>query len=109
MQPESAFASLRKQGKQMHSFQTKWYRDFHWLTFCTTQNKVFCFYCRQARQKGMAKSTLQGQEAFMNQGFDKLKNALDAFRNHEKSHVHRESLYVQQAQKAPSVAAQLVG
>ena len=32
------------------NFQPQWYKQFTWLTICTSSNKAFCLYCRYAVQ-----------------------------------------------------------
>ena len=57
-QPKTGFdATKRKQGKQNRLFNSAWYRDFSWLTFCVSQQKAFCFYCRKAAATGILFST----------------------------------------------------
>ena len=41
-------SSKKKQGSQIQTFQKSWLKTHPWLSYCTTRNVVFCFYCRNA-------------------------------------------------------------
>lgn len=82
----------KQQGSQSRSFCSVWFKHHEWLTFCTTQNKAFCFYCRSANAKGLLTSQLKYESAFIKKGFDNWKKAKQKFNQHQKSVAHRESL-----------------
>ena len=70
----------KKQGKQSRTFQKSWFDHHRWLTYCTTRNRVFCFYCHKVKLQGGL-----------------------TFREHEKSQCHREACMKYEASNKPSV------
>ena len=75
----------KRQGKQNRSFNTGWYRDHKWLSFCTSQGKVFCFYCRKAACEGLLPSGSRIDSSLITIGLDNWKKAKDKFKAHEKA------------------------
>ena len=57
------------------SLNPKWYKDFKWLHYCASQNKVFCHYCRQCYVKGQLTMTKKYEDAFVREGFNNWKKA----------------------------------
>ena len=107
-QPKTGFdATKRKQGKQNRLFNSAWYRDFSWLTFCLSQQKAFCFYCRKAAATGILFSTTRADSTLITKGFNNWKKAQEKFRAHEKSQIHREACLKVSLAKQPSVTTQL--
>ena len=106
-QPRAMLHTKKRQGKQNRSFNTRWYRDHKWLSFCTSQGKVFCFYCRKAACDGLLPSGSRTDSTLIAIGFDNWKKAKDKFRTHEKSQIHRDALFAHRAHKQPPVTAQL--
>ena len=83
--------SKRKQGKQSRVFQSAWFDEHKWLTFCCTRNKAYCYYCRAAVSRGLINFSKKGKSAFVTSGFDNWKKAKERFREHEQSQVHCEA------------------
>lgn len=106
-QPRAMLHTKKRQGKQNRSFNTNWYRDHKWLSFCTSQGKVFCFYCQKAACDGLLPSGSRTDSTLITTGFDNWKKAKDKFRAHEKSQTHRDALFAHRAHKQPPVTAQL--
>ena len=73
------------------NFQSKWYVTFPWLTVCTTIKKVLCLYCRYASQHSLLTFSKMGESAFTETGFRNWRKAVEKFKCHECSHVHREA------------------
>lgn len=73
------------------NFQSQWYASFPWLTVCISQKKVFCQYCWYATQNGLITFSKMGEKAFTESGFQNWRKAVDKFKSHESSHVHREA------------------
>lgn len=40
--PSSKQLGKRKQGKQSHSLRSSWFNEYPWLTYCETDEKVYC-------------------------------------------------------------------
>jgi len=97
--------SKKKQGKQSRTFQKSWLAEYNWLTYCTTRNTVFCFYCRKVNLQGGLTFSKRSDDAFTCRGFSNWKKAKEKFREHEKSHCHREACMKYEASKKPSVVA----
>ena len=56
--PNIAFLStVKKQGQQHRSFCSNWFKEYNWISFCTTRYKVFSYYCRKST-KTIASSVL---------------------------------------------------
>lgn len=106
--PRIDFAlTKRKQGKQSRSFCSSWFKNYKWLSFCTSRQKAFCFYCRSAMSKGLLAWSKKADGAFITKGFDNWKKAKERFQAHEQSQAHQEACFKCRAIKEPSVAAQL--
>ena len=105
-QPKSCFAkSRKKQGNQQRTFQKTWFMEFKWLTYCTTRNVTFCFYCRKMNQQGCITYSKKSEDAFVSSGFSNWKKANKKFKEHEKSHCHPEACMKYEALKRPSVVS----
>ena len=50
-------STVKKQGQQHRSFCSKWFKEYNWISFCNTRNKVFCYHCRKSA-KMIASSVL---------------------------------------------------
>jgi len=62
--PKSFSESKKKQGKQSRTFQKSWLAENNWLTYCTTRNTVFCFYCRKVNLQGGLTFCKRSDDAF---------------------------------------------
>ena len=82
----------RKQGKQTRVFQSKWFDEHTWLTFCVTRNKAYCFYCRAAESRGLINFSKKAKGAFVTVGFDNWKKAKERFREHEHCPAHPDAI-----------------
>ena len=105
-QPRATHAKKR-QDKQNRSFNNGWYRDHKWLSFCTSQGKVFCFYCRKAACEGLLPSGSRIDSSLILIGFGNWKKAKDKFKAHEKSKIHRDALFAYKALKQLPVTAHM--
>ncbi|CAF1121582.1 unnamed protein product [Brachionus calyciflorus] len=83
------------------TFRIEWYRDFKWLEYDVLKDRAFCFYCKKFNAKG-AKN-----DCFVTIGFQTWKNALNRFKEHERTYVHQHSsfLFNQAIKKMPSCAS----
>ena len=76
----------RKIGSRNRSFQQGWYDKFTWLEYSPARDSAYCYACRFAyssHKVGCADS------AFINRGFRNWKSAVEDFRGHEQSRVHK--------------------
>ena len=85
--------SSKQHGKQKsHSrtIQNGWYKTHPWISVCTSEYKVYCATCRAAGEQGLLnlKST---KSPFIHHGFNNWKKALEKFREHECSNMHKEA------------------
>ena len=64
-----------RQGKQSRLLCSSWFGEHEWLTFCSTREKVFCFYCRQADTKKALSLSTKADQAFISKGFNNYKKA----------------------------------
>jgi hypothetical protein len=77
--------------RDSRSFRTEWQLKRPWLEFSIKLQKTFCFPCRLF-VRHQEKIALRGHSAFIIEGFDDWKHALDTgrgFAKHEHSAVHR--------------------
>ena len=102
---ESTILSLFvKKGRR---FLPTWYDKFPWITLCTTQNKVFCVYCRYASKHKLFTFCKKGDEAFSLKGFDNYKKAVETFRVHENSDSHLKARIKCKSLNNPSIREQI--
>ena len=95
----------KQQGTKSRLFRPSWYSDYPWLTLCTTRARVFCVYCRYCCVHGLLMS--MKEDAFVNNGFNNWKKALESFNQHAKSRIHKESILKIQSIKQDSVLSLL--
>ena len=88
-------------------FQSLWYKQFPWLSICLTVGKAYCLYCRFAEKRNMLTFSKMGEKAFTEIGFQNWKKAVEKFKLHEASHVHREALSKWMSRGNQTIAAQL--
>ena len=62
-------SSKKKQGSQIRTFQKSWLKTHPWLSYCTTRNVVFCFYCRNAKCNGRLTFSKNTDGAFTVTGY----------------------------------------
>lgn len=74
-----------KFGDRFRSFQKSWYETFKWLEYSESINAAFCFCCRAFSSNNIIK------KGHIDQSFIK-KGATEAFRLHEKSQCHIDSV-----------------
>ena len=85
---------------KQRNFQSKWYKDYPWLSVCATYKKVFCLYCRYGSNHGLLSFANFGEKAFTKSGFNNWKKALEKFRAHEISHSQRSKTKVDGSRNA---------
>ena len=59
---------------------------------CSENRKIFCYLCRAAKANNLLSvtPTRKYQPAFVEDGFNNFKKAIDRFRAHEDSNMHKE-------------------
>ena len=82
---------MTKFGDQNRSCQSKWFKEFGWLHYDESRNRVFCYYCVQAVQEKKLLNT-KADDAFTKSGFFNWKKAMDKFKAHQSSQCHKESV-----------------
>ena len=107
-QPNLNYSKItrKSQGCQYRSFRPEWYKTFNWLSFCLSQKKAFCFYCRFICRRDL-KFSEDCEDTFTRKGFDNWKKATEKCGKHEKSQTHREAFFKFQALQQPSISAQI--
>lgn len=79
-------------------FQIQWKNTFKWLLYKEDVSKVFCELCQNAYLKHKipmsATYTKLSYKTFVMEGFNKWNKALERFRCHEKSEMHRNAVEV---------------
>ena len=90
-----------------HKFLAAWYGKYPWLTLCVKRSKVFCSYCRYAKEHNLITFSTRGDLAFSVNGFDNYKKAMEKFLHHEGSLSHQEAVMKCNAILAPSIQSRL--
>lgn len=85
----------KQQGKQSRSCQAKWFQLFPWLHYNRENDSVLCFTCMREYNKGNLSSSTKKDQSFLSSGYRSWKDALQAFREHERSNCHRTALTFQ--------------
>ena len=88
-------------------FKSIWFSQHKWLTYCVTQNKTYCYYCRTAVRRGLICFTKKHKEAFISTGFENWKKAKEHFKEHEQCQLHLEACLKLEMLKRTSVATTL--
>ena len=90
-QPAGFKFPRREIGKQHRSFQPIWFSKWKWLHYSESDDKVFCHTCVKA-VRDFKRSSKNAEEAFLTRGYNNWKAATDAFRKHESSDCHAQSV-----------------
>ena len=56
--------------KDKRNFMVDWYIKYPWLTVCTSQCKVFCFYCKVIEKQNMLTFSKKKEMTFTMHGFN---------------------------------------
>lgn len=83
--------------------QPSWYKDFPWISVCSSSLKIYCSTCRTAKLQGLLSFPKHYKSAFVDDGFHNLKKALERFREHECSVMHKEAVLKLAATKSSSL------
>ena len=102
-----AQATKQEYGKQFRYFQKHWYAEFPWLSFCTTRNRVFCFYCRSCFHNKELSFSKCLDSTFTIDGYKNWKKARCKFESHENSDCHIEAIYKFKTRSSAGVDVQL--
>ena len=91
-QPDSTFKFpvTVKNGKARRA-NSKWFEDRDWLHYDVKENLIFCYVCQKELKKKTILKSKRIEPAFVSTGFKDWQNALDSFKKHEKSDVHRQA------------------
>ncbi|CAF1006226.1 unnamed protein product [Didymodactylos carnosus] len=90
------------------SCQLGWFLTYKWLSYCKSENKTYCYYCRTAYFGGYhPESNKIGETALTFNGYADWKNALARFAKHESGKIHGDCVYLVKQQLKPTVAARL--
>jgi len=94
--------------KKTRTVQTKWFEDFHWLSYCTARAALFCHYCRTAERQKLLTFSKNAETAFTVDGFQNWKKAISRFQQHERCDSHKEAVLKSSVVNHMPVMAQLV-
>lgn len=86
------------------NFQPSWYKQFPWLSVCTNRKKVDCRYAVKQNWFTFGNA---GEDVFTKKGFQNWKKAIEKFKAHESSLVHKEAKIKLMAQGRPTIGCQL--
>jgi len=82
-------------------------KSYSWLTLCTARKKVFCFFCKNAKSKGLMTSSTKAEATFTSVGFNNWKKALQKFQSHSQCDAHHEAVLKYQMLQTTPVSNQL--
>ena len=82
--------SMKQFGKKKRSCRFSWFKNFFCLHYSKEKELVFCIFCIQ--HKGELTAEHNMEEAYIIQGFNYWKKALEAFVDHQQSKVHRAAI-----------------
>ena len=68
-----------------------WFDSYSWLHYEESRDVVFCYLCKQASQQNKLKATCV-DAAFISRGYCNWKDAINAFKKHEESKCHKDSV-----------------
>ena len=71
--------------------QSSWLDNFPWITVCTSRYVILCSTCRHAFNQNVTATQRQGGNAFLTTKFCNWRKAVQRFREHELSDMHREA------------------
>ena len=97
--------TFRKQGSRQRSFSSHCYKDYPWITLCTTTGKVLCWHCTQMVETCATSMAKRTENAFTQTGFDNWKKAGEKFAAHSCSQLHREAVMKWKLGQQPGIAA----
>lgn len=83
-------------GVQKRAFQKNWFDTFEWLEYSVNLNSTFCFSCRLFGKQ----HTQNNKDALISTGYSNWKRALDSFREHDKSALHKATMVSWKSYKA---------
>ena len=91
--------------QQGRKYQASWKTKFPWITYDALNNKVFCEVCSAADKMHAPLPCTGGHDmdsykAFVKDGFCSWSKAIERFRCHEKSNVHRAAAGITSAANA---------
>lgn len=80
--------------KKGRKFMPKWKSTFGWIDYNENIDKVFCAQCKMAyvtlkTKPGTTIGDVNSYDAYVKNGYNNWRHALDSFRSHEKSNLHK--------------------
>ena len=70
-----------KFGKQFHSCQGVWFRNFPWLHYDVSRDCLLCYVCSRQNAKLFLESSRNKEDSFITSGFSNWKHALEYLNN----------------------------
>ena len=105
--PKVSVIPAQKLSTRTLYFQSKWYEDYEWIHYDPDLKKILCFHCSKASAMGIIDLAHNKEPAFISEGFNNWKKAIEKFKLHQTSHTHVLSVNQIAAVKRPSVSAQI--
>ena len=102
-QPDVSIIPPKKTKSQNIYFQQKWFREYSWLTYDTTIQRVLCHTCASAAAMKMMNLATKSDPTFQTVGFCNWKKAKERFQSHSISDSHRHAAFVLASQKQKSI------
>ena len=82
----------RREGAKTYSrkIQQSWYKQYPWITVCSSKYRIFCASCLSTRKQGLLTFSKRQNNTFLDTGFKSWNKALERLNEHEKSQMHKE-------------------
>ena len=93
--------------KKTRCVQPQWFDQYKWLTLCESRQKLFCFICKKEHIKGTLTFSKNADSAFVLDGFDNWKKALEKLESYQQTKCHKEAVEKHAASKRSQVNTQL--
>lgn len=78
-----------KTGKFVLTVQQHWFKTYTWLHCDLNTGNVFCHTCIKAMKNGLVKLDSSHETNFLVEGYSNWKKALEKFKKHQSSDLHR--------------------
>ena len=82
-------ASTVSTSKNTRGFKHEWIKIYPWLMYDKQNEKAYCNICREAKGQHLLYDSKLVKAAFIDDGFNNWKRAIERFKGHEKSDCHR--------------------
>ena len=91
-------------GSIKRTFNPTWYQSHPWIHLCTSNFKVYCFYCKYVVHNLQMRAGMKPDPAFTKVGFSNWKKGVKKLKAHEASTSHNDAFIVYESSKKTPVS-----